>query len=204
MDPNSPSPPDEPNLHPDGGRRPATIRLRVEAYLTAVASALAVIGGIVLILMALVTVYSIIGRALPPGLPLLGWWESVRGNFELVELGTAIALFAFLPYTHLKRGNVLVDFFTMRASPRVKAAFAVLANLLFSAIAVLITWRMIVGTEEILTASYTQTTMLLRIPIWYGYLPSTVFMVLLSLVALYSVWRSAEEALGGGEPEGTR
>lgn len=175
---------------------------RVEAVLTVVAGALAFFGGLVLIAMALVTVYSIIGRALPPNLPLLDWWSSVRGNFELVELATAIAIFSFLPYTHLRRGNVLVDFFTMNAHPRTKAGFAVFANLLFSAIAVLFTWRMIVGAEEILTASFTQTTMLLRIPISYGYVPSTVFMVFLSAVALFSLWRSVAEVLGDGEPEG--
>ncbi|HZJ09687.1 MAG TPA: TRAP transporter small permease [Trueperaceae bacterium] len=176
------------------------LRLGIEQVLTPIATALAVIGGVVLMMVGILTVYSIIGRALPDGIPLLGWWEPVRGNFELVELGTAIGIFSFLPYTHLKRGNVLVDFFTLKASPRAKAALAVFANLLYSGIVLLFTWRMAVGTGEIMTASYTQTTMLLRIPIWYGYLPTTLFMVFLSVVALYSVWRSLEEALGPGEP----
>src|SRR5699024_5439053 len=126
--------------------------------------------------------YSIIGRALPNDLPLLGWWRSVRGNFELVEMATAIGIFSFLPYTQIKRGNVLVDFFTMNASARVKAGLAVFANLLFSVITVLFTWRMIVGISGVMTAKFTQTTMLLRIPIWYGQLPATIFMAFLSLV----------------------
>ena len=191
-------------MESNGPPPPASLRLQVERILTGVAAALAFLGGLVLVAMATITVYSIIGRAIPPGAPLLDWWVPVRGNFELVELATAIAIFSFLPYTHIKRGNVLVDFFTMRAHPRVKAALAVFANLLFSAIVLLFTWRMAIATQEILTAGYTQTTMLLRIPIWYGYLPSAIFMAFLSLVALFSVWRSVEEMLGPGEPEENR
>lgn len=164
-----------------------------------VAAALAILGGLALMAITIVTVYSIVGRALPD-LPLLDWWRPVRGNFELVEMATAVAIFAFLPYTQLQRGNVLVDFFTQGASPRVKAAFAVFSNALFSAIALLFTWRMLVGAEEMLTAGFTQTTMLLRVPIWYAYVPSTLFMVFLSIVTLFTLWRSVAEALGDGEP----
>ena len=183
-----------------GPRPEPGLRQKVEPVLTAIAAALAVFGGIVLIGMALTTVYSIIGRALPPDVPLLDWWVPVRGNFELVEMATGIAIFAFLPYTHMRRGNVLVDFFTMNAPPRMKAGLAIFANLLFSAIVLLFTWRMTVETQDIMTASFTQTTMLLRIPIWYGYLPSTLFMGFLSLVVLFSLWRSIDETFGSGEP----
>lgn len=177
------------------------LRLRVERVLAFIATIFAVIGGVALILMSLITVYSIIGRALPADLPLLGWWRSVRGNFELVEFATAIAIFSFLPYTHIKRGNVLVDFFTMNISRRAKAGFAIFANLLYTVIALIFAWRMVVSAEAMLTASFTQTSMLLRIPIWYAYLPSTIFMCFLAVVGAYSVWRSVDEALGAGESE---
>lgn len=182
-------------------RKPLPFRLHVENVLLFLAKAFAIIGGLVLIAMSLVTVYSIIGRALPNNLPLLGWWRSIRGNFELVELATAVAIFSFLPWTHLTRGNVLVDFFTMRASPRAKAGFALFANLLFAAIAVLFAWRMVAGTRDMLGASYKQTTMLLRVPVLWGYLPGTIFMCFLALVTVYTVWRSAAELFGDGEPE---
>lgn len=186
---------------PEPAATPPPLRLRIEEILLAVAQGFAILGGLVLIAMALVTVYSIIGRALPKGLPLLGWWRSIRGNFELVELATAIAIFSFLPWTHLTRGNVLVDFFTMKAGPRVKAGFALFANLLFAVIAGLFAWRMVVGTQGMLNATYKQTTMLLRVPVLWGYLPATVFMCFLALVTVYSVWRSTAELFGDGEPE---
>lgn len=186
-------------MQPDPSPSSPGLRVRVERLLLPIAAALAVFGGFALVALSAVTVYSIIGRALPD-LPLLAWWRPVRGNFELVEMVTAIAIFSCLPYTQLRRGNVLVDFFTQRAGPRAKATFAIFANSLFAVIALLFTWRMIIGAEEMLTASFTQTTMLLRIPIWYAYLPSTIFMIFLSVVTLFTVWRSVDEALGDGEP----
>lgn len=180
----------------DPQRRPVR---RAETALLRVSQALAVVGGVVLIALATITVYSIVGRALPDW-PLLAWWRPVRGDFELVEMGTAIAIFSFLPYAQITRANVLVDFFTSGISQRAKSALAIPANLLLTAIAALFTWRMVVATESLMTSSYTQTTMLLRVPVWWGYLPATVFMGFLTLVAAFTVWRAADEALRDGEP----
>ncbi|MEX2535169.1 MAG: TRAP transporter small permease subunit [Trueperaceae bacterium] len=175
----------------------------VERALLVITQAIALLGGAVLITLTLITVYSVVGRAVSRNFgdwPLLSWWGPLRGDFELIEMGTAIAIFAFLPYTQMVRGNVLVDFFTARASPRAKAGLAIPANLLFSALAILISWRMIIGTFEQLTSSFNQTTMLLRLPLWWGYMPATFFICLLALVCFFTVWRSSREAFGDGEP----
>lgn len=177
---------------------PAAVR-RTEAVLLSVTRTVALLGGVALMLMAAATVYSILGRALP-NVPGLAWWSPIRGNFELVELGTAFAIFAFLPYTHLVRGNVLVDFFTTRAHPRTKAALAVPANALLTVVVALFTWRMTLATIDLQTASFTQTTMLLGVPLFWGYLPATAFMVLLLVVAAFTTWRSLVEARHEGEP----
>lgn len=176
-----------------------TLLKRVEAPLLQATRGVAWLGGVALMAMALATVYSILGRALPD-LPGLAWWHPIRGNFELVELGTAFAIFSFLPYTHMVRGNVLVDFFTARAHPRVKAALAIPANALLTAMVALITWRMTVATIELQTATYTQTTMLLGVPLWWGYVPATAFMWLYLLVGAFTTWRSIEETRHEGEP----
>lgn len=175
----------------------------LEVALLRLSRAAALVGGAGLILLSLVTVYSVIGRAIGRYLAevsVVSFWRPIRGDFELIEMGTALAIFAFLPYTQMVRGNVLVDFFTSAASPRVKAALAVPANLLFSALAVLLAWRMIVGTYELYSSTFTQTTMLLRVPLWWGYLPATLFACLLALVCLFTVWRSFTEAAESGEP----
>ena len=169
---------------------------RSEGVLLAASQGLAVAGGAVLLAIAGVTVYSIVGRALPD-VPGLAWWRPVRGDFEWVETGTALAIFAFLPYAQMKRAHVLVDLVTARASDRTKAALAVPAQLLWAIVAGVVSWRMIVATEALMTATYTQTTMLLRMPLWWGYLPSTVCMAFLTITALFSVWRAVDEARRG-------
>jgi TRAP-type C4-dicarboxylate transport system permease small subunit len=62
------------------------------------------------------------------------------------------------------------------------------------------TWRMAINTYHLYTATFPQTTMILRIPLWWGYAAATLFMALLAIVCLFTVWRSLAEALGKGEP----
>ena len=174
----------------------------MEAWLLRASAASAAFGGVALLTISAVTVYSIVGRALPDW-PGLAWWRPVRGDFELVEMGTAIAIFSFLPYAQITRAHVLVDVFTSGASPRATAAMAVPANLLLTGIAALVTWRMAVATASLMTSTYTQTTMMLHIPTWWGYLPATAFMAFLALVSAFTVWRALDEALHEGERSAT-
>ena len=46
----------------------------------------------------------------------LRWATSsgLPGDFEMVQMAVALAIFSFLPYTQLRRGNMLVDTFTSR------------------------------------------------------------------------------------------
>ena len=72
----------------------------------------AILGGLVLVAMLLMTVLSVLMRA------TLGF--PIPGDYELIEIGTALAAFAFLPYCHQAGGNVLVDVFTDRMPERGK------------------------------------------------------------------------------------
>ena len=178
---------------------------RLERVLLRSSQVLALCGGLVLILLTLITIYSIIGRTIVKtdwlsALPFLSWWGPVRGDFELIELGTAVAISSFFPYCQMVRGNVLVDFFTNSAHPRVKAAMAVVGNLLFSVLSLVITWRMVVGSAEFYTATFKQSSMILKIPTWVGMFIVTAFMAFLSVVCLYTLYRSVCETFGEGEP----
>ncbi len=56
------------------------------------------IGGVVLVLLTIMTCISIVGRAgLTIGL------RPVKGDFELIEAGVAFAIFAFLPWCQFTR-----------------------------------------------------------------------------------------------------
>jgi len=151
--------------------------------LHAVASGVALFGGLVLFALTLLTVVSVVGRtALSAPIP---------GDFELVEIGMAVAIFAFLPYCQMVRGNVVVDFFTARARAATKALLDALGNLLYTAIAALLTWRVAIGGIEV--RAYHETTMVLGVPVWWGYVPAVAFLALLTLVCAYTVRRSALE-----------
>ena len=76
--------------------------------LMALSRAVAIAGGLILTALTILSVGSILARVLLS--------RPLPGDFELVEMGCGIAVFAFLPYCHLKRGNVIVDFFTLKAS----------------------------------------------------------------------------------------
>jgi TRAP-type C4-dicarboxylate transport system permease small subunit len=150
------------------------------------ATGVAVVGGLVLFALTLLTVISVVGR--------VAFSAPIPGDFELVELGMAVAIFAFLPYCQIVRGNVIVDVFTTRASPRTRALLDGIGNLLFTAIAALLTWRAALGGLEI--RSYHETTMVLEVPVWWGYVPAVAILAFLTIVCAYTVWRSALEYQG--------
>lgn len=163
------------------------------------ASVLAVAGGLLLAAIMVMVVASIVGRNLS-GVPGFGWLGPIPGDFELVELGVAIALFAFLPYCQIVRGNVAVDFFVAKAGVRAKAWFSAVGNLLYAVIAALLAWQLFNGYLDRL-GPYGETTWILGVSMKWGYLAAFVASVLLAVVCAYTVSRSVSEALGDGEPQ---
>jgi TRAP-type C4-dicarboxylate transport system permease small subunit len=151
-----------------------------------VAAGIALIGGAILVALTVLTVISVIGRTLLSA--------PIPGDFELIEIGMAVAIFSFLPYCQIVRGNVIVDFFTARAGPRLRALLDAAGNLIYTLIAALLTWRVALGGLEV--RSYSETTMVLRVPVWWGYVPAVLCLAFLTLVCAYTVWRSLRDARG--------
>lgn len=152
------------------------------------ALALALAGGAVLVALAVATCLSVLGRALIS--------RPIPGDFELIEIGCAVAVFAFLPYCQLVGGHAVVDFFTDQASPRARAWLDGLGNLAFTLIAGVLTWRATLGGLDL--RRYQETTMVLGIPSWWGYVPACISLALLTLVCAYTAWRSLAQASAAG------
>src|SRR5262245_38755820 len=110
-----------------------------------IAVGLAIIGGLLSGVMAVIVTVSVTGRY------LFNW--PVPGDYDIVGILCGCAIFSFLPYCQLKRGNVLVDFFTTRAPPRVKAALDAAGTFLYLAVAVMFTWRLYYGALEMRQSS---------------------------------------------------
>ena len=149
--------------------------------LDVLARTFAFLGGAVLVGITLMSVTSIAGRA------LLG--KPVPGDFELVQVASAVAIAAFLPYCQLRRGNIIVDFFTTRTSPRTQAVFDAIGALLFSAVMGLLAWRTTLGFMTV-KASH-EVTMIVGFPVWIGYAAIVPSLVLATLVGLQTAVQSA-------------
>lgn len=162
--------------------------------LHALTRSLALLGGLVLVALTLMTVWSVLGREvqeLPlwPAFPPFSWLTVVPGEFELVELAYAGAVFCFLPYCQMARGNVIVDVFTDRLPPRIKAALAMAGDLLYAAIAAAVTWQLAARAAEHWQADWPETTMILHIPVVWGYVPAVLAFALLTAVCCYTAFR---------------
>jgi len=169
----------------------------VERILGLLARLFAIFAGLVICLLALVTVYGIVTRELASlaaraEIAALSWIRPLSGDFEIVALGCGIAIAAAMPYCQLVGGNVVVDLFTERLGEAAKARLAAIGDLLLAAIAALLAWRGFLGGLD--ARSYGETTMVLRLPVAWGYFPIAVSFGLLALVALSTARRRWREA----------
>lgn len=146
-------------------------------------------GAVVLVLLSVMSVISIAGRALS-GLGL----GPVPGDFELVEAGTALAVFCFLPWAHLKRGHAVVDLFWRAYPAPMQRLLDIAADLLMFVIWVVLVWRMSVSMMDYRENG--EVTFILQFPVWWGYAVSMVPAVIGCVAYL---WRLLE-SLGLARP----
>lgn len=147
----------------------------VGRWLFHVSRGFAAAGGLILVGIALMSVASIASRFLTA--------KGLQGDFELVQLGCAVAVAAFLPWGQMRGSHVMVDFFTEGAGPRTKQVLDALGALLLAICAAVVAWRMVIGTLELRASQ--ESSMLLGVPTWYATLLMTPSFVLLALTALY-------------------
>lgn len=150
------------------------------------AEAFALAGAAVLTAIALMCVWSIVGRWL--------FASPVQGDFELVQLGTAVCVAAFLPYCQLRRGNIIVDFFTNRASPRARGLMDALGALLLAAVLAVVAWRTGAGALSVKAAG--ETSMIRGLPVWLSYALMVPSFALGAIVALYTAACALREGRG--------
>jgi TRAP-type C4-dicarboxylate transport system permease small subunit len=187
----------------------------VSRFIHGLARLMAILGGIVLGLITIMTVISITGRALVtiafifPGsifhyLPFfdgiqlwLQWlvaqeWTvfgatfkigAVPGDFELVEAGTAFAVFAFLPWCQLNRGHATVDLFTNYLPAAANRWIDLVAETLMTIVFVVLAWRLWIGMMD--KIRYEETTFILQYPVWWGFATAMVGAAVCVIVSVY-------------------
>ncbi len=140
----------------------------------------ALAGGVLLLAIALMNTWSVVS------LSALGF--PVPGDFEMVEIGVAVAAFSFLPYCQLTGSNVTADIFTARASPRWVAFFALVSSTIALGFSALLLWRMYAGMQSYI--EYEEVTTILNIPIWVAFPPTLISLGLLVLASALTLRQS--------------
>ena len=89
---------------------------------------LAILSGLTLLAMAFMSLRSIVGRTF--------FDSALLGDYELVQMLSAVAVAMALPYANWIGGHVIVDFFTAKAPPRANALMDMVAHLLMAALSI--------------------------------------------------------------------
>jgi TRAP-type C4-dicarboxylate transport system permease small subunit len=152
------------------------------------AMAAAIAGGCALSLVTLVTVVSVIGRALIP----LGL-GAIPGDFEMVQAGVLFAVFAFMPWCHLKRGHAIVAIVTDTFPVRLSAIAEFIWDVAMLVAANFIAWRLWFGLID--KFGNRESTFILHVPLWIVYTGGMIGAVAFVIVAIYCVARSGQNAL---------
>lgn len=135
----------------------------------------AILAGVMLTGITLMTCASLIGRN-TTGATLVG-------DFELTGVAAGAAIALFLPWCQVRRGNIIVDFFTNRASERTQAGLDRFGALLLGAAMGLLAWRTAIGG---INAWQSQSgTMMLGFPEWIVYTAMVPPLVLTAVIGLW-------------------
>lgn len=160
------------------------------AVVSRLARWLAILGGVALIAITVMTVISISGRAL-----ISFGLGPVPGDFELVEAGAAFAVFSFLPWCQLNRGHATVDVFTSFLSDRANRIIDLVTEVLMSFAVILIAWRLWYGMLD--KIRYNETTFILQFPVWWGFAAAMAAAAVGVLVSLFVTWVRFRELVEG-------
>lgn len=172
--------------------------MRIRDFMMGLARVMAILGGLVLSFLILLTCVSILGRILngifhgefmesiAPGFSK--WMIDigvgpVNGDFELLEAGVAFAIFAFLPLCQITGGHASVDILTNQFSRGTNRFLRMITEVIFAAVLVLIAWRLYAGMMS--KWGYGETTFLIQFPIWWAYAASFVGAVVAAIVGIY-------------------
>jgi TRAP-type C4-dicarboxylate transport system permease small subunit len=142
----------------------------------------AIAAGALLTVVTLMTCVSLIGRNL--------FGMTIVGDFELVGAAAGAAVALFLPWCQAKRGNIIVDFFTAKASERTVRGLDRFGALLLGLAMALLAWR--TGLGGISAWKTGSGTMLIGFPEWVIYVGMVPPITLTAAIALHQAWHGFE------------
>ena len=147
--------------------------------LQSLAKLCAILAGVLLTVVTLMTCVSLIGRN------LIGM--TIVGDFELVGAAAGAAIALFMPWCQAQRGNIIVDFFTAKASARAIDGLDRFGALLLALVMALLTWRTTIGGINAWKSG--SGTMLIGFPEWAIYVVMVPPLALTAAIAFVQAWR---------------
>lgn len=147
----------------------------------------AILAGVLLTAITLMTCGSLIGRNTTG--------DSIVGAFELTAVSAGAAIALFMPLCQARRGNIIVDFFTAGLRPAVNDKLDRLGAFLLALIFGLLAWRTTLGGLN--SYDTNSETTIMGFPEWVVYATMTPAFVLAGLIALHQAvfgFRNAESA----------
>ena len=143
--------------------------------LVSLAKFCAILAGLLLTVITLMTCASLIGRN-TVGI-------TINGDFELTGVAAGAAIALFMPFCQVQRGNIIVDFFSARFSAKTNAGLDRFGALLLALVFALLAWRTCLGgLNSWRTNSETQ---IIGFPEWVAYASMVPPFLLTMVIALY-------------------
>ena len=147
------------------------------------AKACAVLAGVLLTGITLMTCISLMGRN------TTGW--TIVGDFELSGSAAGAAIALFMPWCQMRRANIIVDFFTAKASERTTVALDRLGALVLAVCMGLLAWRSGIGGVNAWKSG--SGSMMLGFPEWIVYICMVPPLALTAVIGLVQAVRGFGE-----------
>lgn len=147
----------------------------------------ALAGGIVLLVLIILTTTSILGRSVGLG--------EINGNYELLEAGVAFAIFSFLPICQFYGAHATVDVFVSGLPDRANRWLVAFWEVVLSVVIIFVVWRLYFGLERYIKNG--ETTLFLQFPVWWAYACAFAAGVVACIVAVYAAQARVREAISG-------
>ncbi|HSC63683.1 MAG TPA: TRAP transporter small permease subunit [Caldimonas sp.] len=142
--------------------------------LESLAKLCAILAGVLLTVVTLMTCGSLIGRNL--------FGATIVGDFELSGAAAGAAIALFMPWCQFQRGNIIVDFFTARATERTTERLDRFGALLLGLAMALLAWRTSIGGFNAWKSG--AGTMLIGFPEWAIYSAMLPPLVLTAIIGI--------------------
>ena len=142
-------------------------------------------------LLAVMTVVSVTARKL--------FDQPIPGDVEITQYVIAVAISSFFPYCLFSGGNLIVDFFTAKASENTRRVLDAIGALTLAFAMGLFAWRTVVGAISVKSSG--ETSMVISMPLWWTYALMAPCFALATLAAFALAAKTLRRSTDGASAE---